>query len=367
MNNKFRILLSLLISYILLLFISNQNCIEEPVEIIDHSNITTVSILELYNGFYYDVYIQNGFGYILPMYEPNIFIADLDNPSNPTYITSEGFDIYYTSDFLDLYGFDEILLMTSSDIDLSIYSLGNNTNPQFVSHINNIDIDNWGERIFVRDNLAFIKKEDSLELIDISDINNPYNVKSVTIQESEDYSFILDIVYYLNYVYIVSNENEVLIINVENPEDAFIEEIFTFDTLETINSLYNYKNHLYVAIRKAIDKKKGLLVYDITDPLNPSYINYLIQNEYVYSINILNDIAFIATESNEEDLIVLDISDLHNPIILERFESINTDGGYLYLLLQDDYAYCMGCEFNIDELIWSCYLETLDISYYINQ
>ncbi|HDM70483.1 MAG TPA: hypothetical protein ENG58_03635, partial [Thermotogales bacterium] len=66
---------------------------------------------------------------------------------------------------------------------------------------------------------------------------------------------------------------------------------------------------------------EGLLILDVSDPHNPKLVGYFNTDGWAESVHVSGDYAYIADERN--GLVIVDISDPHNPQLVGHYD---TDG-----------------------------------------
>ena len=99
------------------------------------------------------------------------------------------------------------------------------------------------------------------------------------------------------------------------PEEFRLDNIDYFETrlLENPGKIYYYNNTLIVN-----ERYEGIHLYDNSDPYAPSYLGF-ISIPGNLDVSIKNDIMYA---DNYVDLLTIDVSDLHNPKLLDRQEEV---------------------------------------------
>lgn len=124
--------------------------------------------------------------------------------------------------------------------------------------------------VFVSGNIAYFSKDESsfprkshyLEIADISDPSNPYELGNIAVP-----SFIKDITVSGDYVYIADDSSGLRIINISDPTNP--SETGFFDTIGIAAGVAVNGNYVYVA-----DGIEGLRIINVSDPTNPSETGY---------------------------------------------------------------------------------------------
>ncbi|GAJ10052.1 unnamed protein product, partial [marine sediment metagenome] len=84
-----------------------------------------------------------------------------------------------------------------------------------------------------------------------------------------------------------------------------IKKIGAYDTGGEVVGVAFHNNYIFLA-----DQVKGLVILDITNPSNPTYVNeYQTDDESVYDVKIIGDLAFVA--HGRAGLKILDVT---NPL-----------------------------------------------------
>jgi len=110
-----------------------------------------------------------------------------------------------------------------------------------------------------------------------------------------------------------------------------------------------------------IGSEAGLLILDVSDPLNPEFINCYYTDRFVYKIFITDTLAFV-TYNNIYDpmLSIIDISDIYNPLEIKTIElengcqnlSIYLNGNYLFLGMDGGFNFYNIADLNEPQLVY---------------
>jgi len=160
------------------------------------------------------------------------------------------------------------------------------------------DIDYHDDLVFISDN--------GLQIFDISD---PRMITREGIVESDSPSYHLELGGEIaqNYAY-VSNESGILILNIEDKENPFVEGEFKIFSHRGPNGKITIQGDLaYV-----IDSYFGLVICNITDPLNPTIIGGYNESGNIVDQCISGDNIYLVDKTN--GLLIINISDPTNPV-----------------------------------------------------
>jgi hypothetical protein len=109
-----------------------------------------------------------------------------------------------------------------------------------------------------------------------------------------------------------------------------IKKVGQYDTGGEVVGVAFYNNYVFLA-----DQVKGLVILDITNPSNPTYVNeYQAEGESVYDVKIIDDMAFIA--HGRAGLKILDIT---NPLSIIELGSLSDSGIAWKVLIVSDLVY----------------------------
>ena len=129
---------------------------------------------------------------------------------------------------------------------------------------------------------------------------------------------------YSDYLYAVDDAN-LRIINVIDPAQMFKEDslMLTWRGLETI---FQYENKLFFGTQT------GMLVYDITDPVNPVKISEFNHIQSCDPVVVEGDLAYVTLSSGNscnrgvDRLDIIDLSDITDPQLLKSYAMTNPHG-----------------------------------------
>ena len=186
---------------------------------------------------------------------------------------------------------------------------------------------NWNagvSDVVVQGDYAYLAcQEDGLRIVDIADLDSPYDVAHLPIAQAN----VLAIAG--NYVYVGGWMGEVQVIDISNPASPLEKLIIPIE--DGINSIRIYGDYAFIC-----SPYSGLTIVDISNPLDAQIV-WTPTNPYgVEDIEVHGTIACVFT--GYQDMFIMDMSDITSPQIIDTFGLGNGDyvkGGSI----SDGYAY----------------------------
>lgn len=190
-------------------------------------------------------------------------------------------------------------------------------------HVATYDTPDAAVGVFVDDNIAYIADQhEDLQIINVTKPSNPTFISQGEFTSSTRYGIeVRD-----SYCYIAGWNNRLAIFNVSNPSlpdlvysDYGSNDACDFDIIDDL---------IYIA-----DFIHGFYIYNISEPTSPvalgSYSGY-----QAIDIKIREDLAYLATL---DGLLILNVSDVLNPVYVnlystpDRIDGIVIDSNYMYI------------------------------------
>lgn len=151
-----------------------------------------------------------------------------------------------------------------------------------------------------------------------------------------------------DYAYIANNETSRQLI-IMDISDSNSPQIIASSTLPQMSSgvgrsINYYNNKVYIGTQYLAcppscspGQNNEFHIYDVSNPINPTWMGSLNINHNVNKISVQGDFAYLATSANDGELMVVNISDpnniLHPDITGMKFNTTgNQDGTGLYIL-----------------------------------
>ena len=182
-----------------------------------------------------DIRVHDSYAFIAGS-EPGVQILDLTDPENPTYVTTFALNDAYVS---DIYFQDDYMYLAHQNEGLVIADISDPANPVFVS---NLVLSNSCQRVYVRDNLAYLASGNAYYIVDISDMLNP---EQITVWGSQGSAY--DICGDGHYVYMANTD--VWVIDISDLPNCY--EVDRYITPGWTNQIYVDSNYIYVADRSS--------------------------------------------------------------------------------------------------------------------
>lgn len=267
-----------------------------------------------------DVAVGDGIAYAAG--GDSVRIYDISDPENIHQIGSYGVD-----------GCNFQAVEVKGDVvytSQAYYSCGNNlhildvsdpTNPYLITE-DPIGFANYPSEIQVVGNIVYmIGGSRGLSVIDISDPSDPivhpdYNPRYGIYYA--DLGVIDDI------VFIANRTGGFYAVDISDPSDPSVTAEYGFPTGPFAECHYNgitvRDNLMYIAAGEC-----GLLIVDISDLSNIYEVGSLDITGYPFDIEVSGDYAFIVSSTTVNNPIVVDISDVENPALVEEFSSTDRE------------------------------------------
>ncbi len=172
----------------------------------------------------------------------------------------------------------------------------------------------------------FVIGTEGVKVIDVSDGFNPLIVGNIKLQDVQGITF------GNKYLYVANGTNGLLVYDVSNPLQPVLNS--SLRTGGYVLRAVFEKNHLFT-----VDRDKGLMVFDISIPDEPVLVYRNSFKSKVSDIFIDGKRGFVAV--NGDGIYVLDLSDLENPSqiakidVLSDIYSIFVSKNYLYVTVGD--------------------------------
>ena len=139
-----------------------------------------------------------------------------------------------------------------------------------------------------------------------------------------------------NHLYLINKTEGLIIINISNLKDPFVEGRVSFSEDEVLseraeaNDVKVKDGYAYIAVGK-----RGLAVVDISSPSSPKILNYFQIEGYTVGIDLKGDYAYVI--SAIDGLYIIDISNPDKPVLSANLplegqcNDIKVDGNYAYI------------------------------------
>ncbi len=209
-----------------------------------------------------------------------------------------------------------------SDTGIQIIDISNPLSPVLDAQVP-IEINSFQD-VCVDSGIVFLASGDSLQILSIEDPQNPALLSNTMI--SANGVALID-----SFLFVGGNDNTV-IYNISNPSTpARVNAINS----GRVRSIQIYNNYAYIATDQY--PNYGILIYDISDPLNPQYVNIMetkivegnsttFLNPFIFAIQ--DDYIYVPCSGMDTYIIIGNISDPQNPVIESQY--LYSENSYMY-------------------------------------
>ncbi len=186
-----------------------------------------------------------------------------------------------------------VVALTQDELD--IYNIDDDGNLEKISSFSKEGY--TFNKMVIEGNFAYIFGYDNDSnhcfcVVDLSDVSSPSLVSKITLNPIYDPK---EIEVENSYVYMNAGE-EITIINVENPRDPEIVGKFKPEDLKISTDFFEnmkvYENKLYLR-SNPYDVLGGILVFDVTNPASPKYVEKILSDQDVYHFDLNQDYLFV--------------------------------------------------------------------------
>jgi len=289
-------------------------------------------------NFYYSIHRIPEFEFVQNYYCDNLFIQLNDSLALYRY----NGNIFTLYDFSDLENITEIgqLDLTAGGIPIdniqpvndsiiacidfdgiAFWNYSDNINWQYLSTIYSPANENWSGKIYAVDDLIFfsyLSYNPGMKCINISNLNNPYVVDSITLSSYWMYMTGTPIVGASNSVFIGTYQKTHQFIF----ENGYFEEQFDIfeNYLQYGGVIYN--NYLYVSF------VYGLKIYDISSLPEINLVDTMYENHQISALKLKGNLIFFI-DYTDYAIIVLDLSNPTAPVVRNEIYIPASNGNIL--------------------------------------
>lgn len=211
------------------------------------------------------------------------------------------------------------------DSTFMIYDVSDLGNPYFVSQVT---VSDFTSQLDIIGNNAVIScAHEGMKIVDFTDQSDPVEVSSI-VGTGVSWASQLD----GGYSYIANSSTGISVIDISNPVGNNPEKVAGIGSNGETRDLVIEDDILYFA-----DYDGGLRIYDISDPLNPAYLDD-IPNINAWRVDASDDELYvdIASPNNPDELRIYDISNPGTPV---QLSNMNLPDLIFEVLFYEDHLY----------------------------
>ncbi|NHJ47012.1 MAG: hypothetical protein FK733_04410 [Asgard group archaeon] len=181
-------------------------------------------------------------------------------------------------------------------------------------------------QITIEDNLVYLISDDAIEIINCTDIFNPH---AIAIIEPESYYDFDKFIVYNHYIYVTTEPGKLTIYNCTNPNYPHVLSEYEIDN--DISDLFIQNDSIIFLLnynRSSYTYEFMLDVIDISDKSNPELIGTNSDFLWGYSKCVIEDDTLFVLLNNE--FLIVDFSDPFNPLNISCIEFVRSSNYYSY-------------------------------------
>lgn len=221
------------------------------------------------------VFVSEDIAYLAVKFN-GLKLIDISDPSNPTLVGS------YSNNcsILDVFITEDIAYVAAGENGVEILNISNPSNiVQIGNYSDNYNV-SWSIDFDEQQNLLYVAdRSDGIEILDVSNPSAPVELGQLEIERAIE----IDVVG--NYAYISLYENGLSIVDVSDPSAPLEISLFEYGVIKDvfINGTSCY-----------LITDSGLLVLDVSDPVNLEIINVYTNQNNADGVFITEDLIFYA-------------------------------------------------------------------------
>jgi hypothetical protein len=257
-----------------------------------------------------DIFVGNPYTYLLV--DKDLQIVDLQDPSNPSLVSS----ITLGAETVKIIYVDNGYAYIGDDIgDVWIIDVSDSLSPFVVSTFNTAAATTG---IFTAGNSLYVVSQEELQIVDISNINSPVIVGSYLDTDLSSYSTIC---VETGYAFIVNNIGGFIKIDVSDPTAPFREEFY--QTAGWCRDLAYANDHLYITTDRSFQVLKDGSIQGIGDENRSILSNYSLSQNRPNPFNLSTTISYQLKEPGE---VIFNIYNLQGQLVIKLVDSRQSSG-----------------------------------------
>lgn len=262
-----------------------------------------------------DIFVEGDYVYLVSDSQSGgrheFFIINISYSAFPTLESS--LEIGNDVSGVDVSGDYAYLSTSGNSSELTVINIANKSSPSLVA-----TLDLGGNQdaydVFVADNYAYVVKQSGwdnnkeLYLVNISTPVAPVEEGSYEVSENTNAIFVSG-----NYAYLATDggSKELEVVDISNKSSPTQAGIYNPPGFTSGRAIYVSESTAYLA--RSSSAEPELLILNIADPGNISEIGNFEVGANTWEVQVSGNYAFLATEVNNQELMVVDISNLASP------------------------------------------------------
>ena len=200
----------------------------------------------------------------------------------------------------------ELAYVAAGCAGLRIIDISDPTQPELIGYYD--DNAYRAVSICITDDVACVADQISgLDLIDISDPRNPRLLSHYqTCQWFENINWCNSVTATGDYAYIAISVEGMRVIDISDPENP--RRAATFRTNGLPIDIFKSDDVIYLSSING-----GLTLIDVSDPIRPRRLGVLFPNNTITKTIAVDNLAF-SNDSDQSEIVILDVSDIENPV-----------------------------------------------------
>ncbi len=285
-------------------------------------------------------------------------IIDVSDPQNPTLLGSNPLTVSSSSEGQGVEVVGDTAFVAGNAAGLDIVDVSDPTNPTILSNIKvGLSDQNIGgiiiqgyssaQNINIKGNTAFVSHLHGMDIIDISNVNNPVLLGNYNID-----NWTRDIAIVDNTAFLATYQHGLEIVDISNLNNPTLIGNYDIDNVKGVEVKDNkaFLTGLY----------NGLTVLDISDPTKPILLDdYLwFYNDGGKDVQIVDNTAYVASDWG-----YLEILDISNPVDTTLLSNYNTEEA-VFTAVSGNLAFVVNADQSdfFGDIKTQGYLEMVDIS-----
>lgn len=292
-----------------LIFLSFFSCI-----FVNDADSQLIGELKLPHGDPYRIYVEDDYAYLA-----SVFVVDTSDVDQTKLVSR-----YITTKAQDICVQNRLAYIANGDEGLKIVDFSDFELPKLLSVC---ETGGYLKRVCIHGNYAYVAESTRLVIINIAEPESPFIESSLPLSGDVKNIYIGN-----GYVFAASYGFGLYIINISDPANPKI--VNTLSRWSDIEDVYVLGEYAYITCQE-----KGLIIIDVSNVYKLHSISRRAVEGKPMSIQIVDNIAYIACHPSLYGLQMFDVSDPENPVPYGKIRS--SHGGFVDVFVSDDRAYAV--------------------------